>query len=176
MVEQNVAARDLLENRPGVAGDQIAKPVVGDGSVRRVAQLLVTLDREAEKIGHRQRMVGDIDVRVGEFELPRQPLPHLLGRFLRHLETDLAGEFASLEVIGHLADDAARFHHAVWDRRRSSSCAFFAARRPGHPKDVGHDFGAGKQLIEVGGDHLFEGNETRTVAERHPPVAICRAP
>ena len=171
VVEKNVAAPDLLEDRRRIAGHEVAQSTVRDADVRRKSERRVAVGRESHQVGHAEKVVVDRDVHFVELQLLNEELPDLLRRALGHLQPDLAREATRLEVVGDLADDAARLEHSGLCVR-SRDLPVVAARGAGDAEQMRVDRRGRKQLAQVGGDDLLERHEAGAVAQGHPPCAI----
>ena len=170
VVQQDVAARDLVEDRRG-AVRQPVEPGVNDRLVRRMAQIVAARPVEALEVAHAEGRPRRIDVVGADPELAAQPRHLMLRHGAVHLQPDHPREPPGLQLRAHLPDDAAGFR-----QRRVAAAVGLVDVALGRARDAEHvDRGgprAGIQQVEVGGDDLLDGHDAGTVLQGNPPRAV----
>ena len=170
VVQQDVAARDLVEDRRGAVG-QPGQARVVDRLVRRIAEVVAVRPVEMLEVAHPERRPRGIDVVGADPELAAQPRHLVVGHRPVHLQAHHPREPAGLQLRAHLADDAAGLH-----QRRVAGAVAGVDVPLGAARDPEHVHGGGRrpgiEQVEVGGDDLLDGHDAGPVRQGDPPRAV----
>jgi hypothetical protein len=173
VVEEDVPAGDLLEDRDRVAAVDVPEPRVGDGLVERKAEIRPAGRLEFQQGVRPDDRLRDVDVLVAGPELLAEPPQPLLGHRRIHLKAGDPGEPPGLQLAGDLPDDAPRLSCALL--QGEIGVLFERSPGPARGAEAVHGAWCGREhQVQIRRDHLLERDEAAVVREGHPAGPVVR--